>query len=212
MNGWRNELESFILVNWASPSPMSMSCSAFFLYCHPQNKCSFLPNPTYSSLRAAQVSCSLLNSHGKCTFIPQTSLGSLSGRNRGFPFPWSLGCHTQKRTFGKLQCLPEGLSEGERFGSGKGLIISGAQSMSHLEPVHGGQPAGVALLIRAVCFPSFAPPFTEVSFLKGPMSTSRFNMTEKQQDHVPTWLFCHLTLWTIFLINDFEVTCSKNLM
>lgn len=172
----------------------------------------FSSNPTYSSLRAVQVSSSLLNSHGKCTFIPQTSLGSLSGRNRGFPFPWSLGCHTQKRTFGKLQCLPEGLSEGNALVQGKGWSSLAPRACHTWSLCMVGSQQGVALLIRAVCSPSFAPPLVEVSFLKGTMSTSWFNMTEKQQDHVPTWLFCHLTLWTIFLINDFEVTCSKNLM
>lgn len=68
--------------------------------------------------------------------------------------------------------------------------------MSHQEPAHGGQLAGVALLIRIVCSPGFAPPFIEVGFLKSPMSTALFNFT----------------LWTIFLIHYFEVTFSKHLM
>lgn len=47
---------------------------------------------------------------------------------------------------------------------GEVLFIFGAQSMSHLEPVH-GHSVGVVLLIKAVCLPSRAPPYTETGFL-----------------------------------------------
>ena len=161
---------------------MSMSCSAFFLYHHLEMKCSFLLNLIYSSsVRAAKVSYSLQTGHGKGTCISQTGLGVSLGQESGLSLVLEPRLpHAEGDISASSSVYLWGLSEGDVFVSGNGLIIFRAQSMSHLEPMHGGCLAGIYSVIKTACLPSFALPL-----FKSLVSVLPFNTTEKQQDHIP---------------------------
>lgn len=175
---------------WCLHSPVSMSCSIFFLWYYPQIKCSFPPK-----FREAKVPSSLLNSHVKCTFTSQAWLRNSRGQE--WEPSLSVGPRLpQKWAYRGLRCLSVGLWDCDIFEFRTKSNSSLMPRACHTLSLYMGVGWGFALSVKPVRWFTKLCPSIERSRcpLRVPVSILPFNVTKKQQDQIPTWLVHHLTL------------------